>query len=496
MPEGQLDGAKSNVPSMRGIFDCDNAYRTPTQADYERVFTTGLVVLDANVLLNLYRSNERTRNDTLVVLERLRERLWIPYQVLTEFWRNRDLPSVRGHHRSKAREAVSALDKVSRSINDALDRWMKDVHLNSEEEIRQQINDKRESLAEILEQLKKTIKEQADKDALEGVTATHTDPVLARLEPLLRGRIGEPLPPEDFRDAVQEAQRRGTQKVPPGYADFESKPAEQASGDYILWIQLLKEAALRQGDVLLVTGDVKDDWWVQGDGRIPARPRTELTVEMRTRTPGLFLMLTPSQLLSTATKIFSLQVDERSVSDLATTEKKKNLRSSFFSTDLFTALTTRLAEAHAIAKEATKPANKQQFYGSVVSGYAREEICDEIISRGGSILRLSGTEYPIFDGCLIIPHRYGKAPEPHIGAVRRISTSNRVAHILNKYRNDESSFTVDSNPQDMQFTSFDRANVLAYSSSFSDGITSAYWMTMRLGEEVPVVVDSLLVLEP
>ncbi|MFD4759474.1 PIN-like domain-containing protein [Streptomyces sp. NPDC058439] len=49
-----------------------------------------MVVLDTNVLLNLYRSNARTRQDTLAVLTRLRDRLWVPHQVLTEFWRNRE----------------------------------------------------------------------------------------------------------------------------------------------------------------------------------------------------------------------------------------------------------------------------------------------------------------------------------------------------------------------------------------------------------------------
>ncbi|NEB93188.1 DUF4935 domain-containing protein [Streptomyces bauhiniae] len=55
--------------------------------------TSGLVVLDTNVLLNLYRSNESTRRDTLAALARLRERLWIPHQVLAEFWRNRESPT-------------------------------------------------------------------------------------------------------------------------------------------------------------------------------------------------------------------------------------------------------------------------------------------------------------------------------------------------------------------------------------------------------------------
>src|SRR5690242_11422468 len=34
-----------------------------------------------------------------------------------------------------------------------------------------------------------------------------------------------------------------------------------AAGDYLVWTQVLREARQRQCDVLLVTGDVKEDWW-------------------------------------------------------------------------------------------------------------------------------------------------------------------------------------------------------------------------------------------
>jgi predicted nucleic acid-binding protein len=281
-----------------------------------------LVVLDTNVLLNLYRSNERTRSDTLSVLEKLRDRLWVPHQVLAEFWRNRDLPSVRGHHLTKAREVSSALDKVSRSVNDALDRWLKEVHLNSDDGVTQRISVARDSLTETLSSLKGFIKEQAEKDALEGTTATHTDPVLRSLEGLLDGRFGEPFSEDDLSNMVKKAQERAEKRIPPGYMDH-SKPPEQAAGDYLLWEQILGEAERRRCDVLLVTGDVKEDWWISGDGQMPARPRNELVIELRKRGGGALFMLTPSQLLSRAEEIFDLRVDERSVSDLAASETSR-----------------------------------------------------------------------------------------------------------------------------------------------------------------------------
>ncbi|MFE7773306.1 PIN-like domain-containing protein [Streptomyces sp. NPDC057445] len=77
-----------------------------------------MIVLDTNVLLNLYRYNARTREDTLAVLSRLRARLWVPHQVLTGFRRNRELRSVRHHHSTKAKETSAALDKARRGEAD------------------------------------------------------------------------------------------------------------------------------------------------------------------------------------------------------------------------------------------------------------------------------------------------------------------------------------------------------------------------------------------
>jgi hypothetical protein len=74
-----------------GLFDGFGSYRTPTDADYRDVLTTGLVVPDTNVFLNLYRYNEQTRNDLFSVLRSLGDRLWVPRQVVAEFWRNREI---------------------------------------------------------------------------------------------------------------------------------------------------------------------------------------------------------------------------------------------------------------------------------------------------------------------------------------------------------------------------------------------------------------------
>nr|WSZ99318.1 PIN domain-containing protein [Streptomyces sp. NBC_00857] len=309
----EADGGRAPL----GIFDCDEAHRSPVEADYARVFRSGMVVLDTNVLLNLYRSNEQTRRDTLAVLTKLRDRLWVPHQVLTEFWRNRESKSVRHHHSAKAKEAATAMDRVRRTASDAVERWVKDVRLKKDEEVTQRVEEALERLGETTAELRGLIEEQAERDALAGTAATHTDPVLTELEPLLQGRVGRPLPEDEYDKAVQEAQTRADDEIPPGYEDFKTKSAEQAAGDYLLWLQVMQEARGQDGDVLLVTGDVKKDWWVTRDGDIPARPRPELAVELRDHAGVRLYMLTPGELLIWAEELLEgLEVDEDSVSDL------------------------------------------------------------------------------------------------------------------------------------------------------------------------------------
>ncbi|MGI5397828.1 PIN-like domain-containing protein [Streptomyces sp. CA-251251] len=72
--------------------------------------------------------------DTLAALARLRERLWIPHQVLTEFWRNRESPTVRHHHATKANEASAALDKAVNAARTAVTTWLTAVQLKDNDE--------------------------------------------------------------------------------------------------------------------------------------------------------------------------------------------------------------------------------------------------------------------------------------------------------------------------------------------------------------------------
>lgn len=294
--------APADAPT-KGLYDGFEGYKTPATLDYQEVFSNGIVVPDANVLLNLYRYADQARDDLLSVLERLRDQLWVPHQVLAEFWRNREVV-LRDPRDTK---------KTAREMSDARDRalgtfraWANRVSLPAE-----QATALSSALTAGFDEVIDGVDRFSDASALASARDTGKDAVLARLEPILNGLVGDRLDDAAHSAAVEEGLRRVEQREPPGYMD-KKKDDDGAAGDYLVWEQVLVEAARQRRDVVFVTGDVKDDWWRREAGE-QRGPRLELVTEMRQRAGARLFMLRPPVLLSLAREVLEVTVREESV---------------------------------------------------------------------------------------------------------------------------------------------------------------------------------------
>jgi hypothetical protein len=74
---------------MASLRDQFQHFYAPDEDAIVAALQTGLVTPDANVLLNLYRFQAGARDELFGALEKVGDRLWIPYQVGLEFHRNR-----------------------------------------------------------------------------------------------------------------------------------------------------------------------------------------------------------------------------------------------------------------------------------------------------------------------------------------------------------------------------------------------------------------------
>ncbi|MFL5997045.1 MAG: PIN-like domain-containing protein [Streptomyces sp.] len=219
----------------RGLFGDFGAFRTPTNEDFTAVLTNGLVAPDANVLLNLYRYTEQARGDLLRALGTLENRLWVPHQALVEFWRNRE--STLSDARSSGSQAAEDMAGHAMQAERTLRAWANRVARPEDETERP-----RSQLNEVFGDVRETIVKVGEGEWENITQDTSTDPVIAKLVPALDGRVGAPLSREDHDKAITEGMRRVEKRLPPGYMD-KTKDGVGAAADYLVWEQILQEAA-------------------------------------------------------------------------------------------------------------------------------------------------------------------------------------------------------------------------------------------------------------
>lgn len=297
--------------SRGGLYSGFESYRVLTAEDIKNALQKGVVALDTNVLLNLYRYNEKTVDDLLRVAEAAADRLFVPHQVVREFWRNRQ--SVIASLGSASREAQGALAKNATSTKDAISRWAKSVALPDEQ---------RRELTKEVDQFYEGLRDRVEGEPVRvsAHTPTSEDDLLVKLERLLEDSVGPALSEEVWKDAVAEGERRVENSIPPGYMDvdkLESDLPEGASGDYIVWYQLVLEGTERGADLVLVTADTKEDWWSRAERGSVVGARYELVDEYLQATGRRFFLLEPADLikhssaLGVGTSIESVQDIER-----------------------------------------------------------------------------------------------------------------------------------------------------------------------------------------
>ena len=294
-----------------GLYSGFESYRVLSSAEIKLALQSGMVALDTNVLLNLYRYNDQTVDDLLGVARAAADRLFVPHQVVREFWRNRQ--SVIASLGSASKDAQGALAKNATSTKDAISRWAKNVAM-PETQLRQMCGKVDAFYAE----LRNTVGD--DTVTLRAHAPTADDQLLGKLESLFAGRVGNPMTDEDWQSAVDEGERRVENTIPPGYMDvdkLESDLPEGASGDYLVWKQLLLEGAERRVDLVLVTSDTKEDWWNRTDRGAIVGPRHELIEEYLEASGSRLFLLEPvdlikhSSALGVGTRIESVQDIER-----------------------------------------------------------------------------------------------------------------------------------------------------------------------------------------
>lgn len=92
----------------------------------------------------------------------------------------------------------------------------------------------------------------------------------------------------DFKEKTEEQlivelNERFRHSIPPGYKD--KGKDDKGIGDLIIWFTILQIAEKESKDIILVSGDEKNDWFMRSDNKA-LYPRFELINEFRERAPA------------------------------------------------------------------------------------------------------------------------------------------------------------------------------------------------------------------
>lgn len=273
---------------MKEIF---KAHRNLSEQDYSDLWNNALFIFDTNVLLHLYRLPESARNDFLNILsnEKIKTRIWLPFQVILEFTHNR-LETI-GDQKNKffAVEEIinSTLDEIQKTT-DFLSTKLNELQLKKRHSV---IDPEKLLSEEIFKEPKLSLlnflAELRDLDAKQP-DVNDEDAIKNKIFDLFTDKIGKGLSLDELKKLYDEGESRYKENIPPGFKDkdkpgfylFEDKKYIRKYGDLIAWREIINKASDEKlKHIIFITNDGKEDWWQVKRGKILG-PRYELLNEI------------------------------------------------------------------------------------------------------------------------------------------------------------------------------------------------------------------------
>lgn len=287
---------------MRSIFP---GYFRPTDAGYKALWKHGIFVVDANVVLNLYRYSTETRKQLEATLRSLKTRLFIPHQAAREFLRNR--LSVTAGQADEYTRAITRLNELAGTLSD------RKKHPYLEELELPRFTETVNRLRELLEGQRTALLDRLSNDE-----------ILEFVDSIFEDTTGQPFDDAALAALGAEGERRYKARIPPGFKDAkkdESGDPYRKYGDLILWKQLIAYAKENKKPVVFVTDDNKEDWWLEQSGKTIG-PRAELREEFIAEVKQDFWMYTVDRFVEEAARFAKTQVSERVIAEIKEVRKE------------------------------------------------------------------------------------------------------------------------------------------------------------------------------
>ncbi|MDD4688106.1 MAG: PIN domain-containing protein, partial [Candidatus Cloacimonetes bacterium] len=271
-------------------------------------------VFDTSALLALYRLSKETHASIEKVLDKVKERLWIPNHVQFEFMKNRegtlyDALQMYGSFLNKSFKGLhSQLQHMEHELKDlAPDNLHKNNQISFSTDQYAEIKKHFDELLSSKNAFRNTCKKHAESRKHELNEMFKNDVVLEIIKQYFM--VGEPYSFNKIIDITKEGVHRYQCSIPPGFKD-DHKDGTQKFGDLIIWKQLIGYAVESKQNIVFVTNDVlKGDWGVVSN-KCFTSPQLDLISEFYDTTGKTFWIYTLPSFLSKAVSLLNVAIPE------------------------------------------------------------------------------------------------------------------------------------------------------------------------------------------
>lgn len=303
-------------------------HRNDSEIDFQSIWKEGTFVFDTNVLLDLYRLPTSSREDLISVLnnENFKDRIWIGFQVLLEFLNNKI--AVISDQKNKFTEVKKILNSSIEKYDDSfktLNTELNKLKLNQRHSL---IEPDKYINPENIEKGKKFIKnfiEHLQDLERKQFDVNDEDEIKNKVLNIFENKVGEAFTKDELSKIYELGEERYKAQIPPGYKDSDKKGEYvykenqfiRKFGDLVLWKEIIKKSKEENLKfVVLITGDIKEDWWEIRRGK-KLRSRTELLNEIYTQCPNLdtFYIYDTSSFLKHAKTEINNNIKDSSIKD-------------------------------------------------------------------------------------------------------------------------------------------------------------------------------------
>jgi hypothetical protein len=289
--------SKQRDQIMRKTFP---GYYRPTEDEFYELWKTCLFVLDANVLLNLYRYSQGTSGSFTAILDQISDRLWVPHQAALEYQQRR--LDVIAQQAKAYDEIQELLDETQNKLENRFRGFQRHPLIDADRLLKKIAR----AFTAINKELNK--RKQEHPDLLEN------DHLKDTITSLFEGKVGPPYSQEQLDEIYKRGQKRYEREVPPGYLDG-NKEGVRKYGDLVLWFQVIDKAKETKEPIILVTDDRKEDWWLRFKGQTIG-PRPELVEEILSQAGVSFYMYQADPFMEHVRKYLERQVKQEAIDEV------------------------------------------------------------------------------------------------------------------------------------------------------------------------------------